>query len=87
MIDAFQQCVAELTVQVVRAVVPGAVFDHVRALFRQIVKILRGSSEVLLSVRVVAVRPLVLLIYVRTERCFIEEHHKTLYLAILVEGF
>lgn len=86
MVDLFKQSVTILAVKFIRTLVPGAVFLHERALFGKIIKALGRSPEVLLPMGVVAVRPLVFLVYVRTECGFVEERHETLYLAFLVVG-
>jgi len=85
-VNSFQQSVAKLTIQLVWALVPGAVFADIGALLWQVVEILRRSPEVLLSVGVIAVRPLVLLVDVRTESGLIEEHHERFYWAVTLEA-
>jgi hypothetical protein len=76
--------VAKFATEIVWTAVPRSVLGHIRALLRKIIKALRGSSEILLSMCVVAVRPLVLLVYKGAECRFVKENHKTLNLAILV---
>jgi hypothetical protein len=56
-----------LAIEEFRALVPVSIISDVRA-FLKVVKVkMRGSSEVLLSMRVIALRPLMLLVDVRAE--------------------
>lgn len=68
-----------LAVQVVRTLVPAAVVLHVRALFKVTNKVqVRRPPEVLLAVRIVAFRPLVLLVNVRAKARLIRVDHELL---------
>ena len=65
-----------LAVEEVGALVPATVVCHVRAFLEVTEEQMRGSSEILLPVSVVALRPLVLLIDVRTETRLVRVDHE-----------
>lgn len=69
--ELLDECVRELAVQVVRTLLPAAIFLHVRAALEIVEIEVRRPSEVLLSMRVVAFGPFVFLVNVRTKACLI----------------
>jgi hypothetical protein len=76
--------VSKLAVQLVGTLVPCSILGYVRAFFWQIIEILWGSPEVLLPMRVVAIGPLMLMVDVRAECAFVEEHHEGLQRVITI---
>lgn len=74
--ELLHERVRELAVKVVRALLPAAVVLHVRATL-QIVKVeMRWPPEVLLAVRVVALRPLMLFVDVGAEAGLVRVDHE-----------
>jgi len=73
----FDQCVTVLTVQVITARFPAPILTYVLTSLWVVVKRIRWSSEILLSMSVIAFRPLMmLLIHQRAEGSFITVEHK-----------
>jgi hypothetical protein len=58
----FNECVTILAIHLLLALNPALLVIYLAAPFRQIIEVLRGSSEVLHSVSVIAIRPIVLFI-------------------------
>lgn len=86
--ELLDQAVSVLALQEVGALVPVAIICHIGAPI-QIIKVeMRGSPEILLSVSVVALGPLMLLVDVWAKTCLVGVYHKLLEahgLLVLVE--
>ena len=67
-----------LAVQEVRALVPITIICHVRTFFEVVKVKVRRSSEVLLPMSIVAFRPLMLFVDVRTKTCLVRVNHEFL---------
>ena len=75
--QGFNKGVAVLTVKVISTSFPTPVLTYVLATLWVVVKRIRRPSEVLLTMSVIAFRPLmVLLVHQRAERSFITVEHK-----------
>jgi hypothetical protein len=65
-----------LAFQKVWTLVPIPIICHIGALFKEIEIKVGRSSEILLSVRVVAFTPFVLFVYIWTKACLVRINHK-----------
>ena len=83
--QSLNQRVGILAVQFVLALLPRAIIVDVRAALRVVEEGVRGSSEVLLSMCVVAFAPFVLLVNTRTEGSFVAVEHELLERQFAVE--
>ena len=72
----FNKGVRVMAVKLVRAFFPTPILRDILTLFCYVKVEVWSSSEVLLTVSVITVTPLMLLIYVRAKRGFIEVQHK-----------
>ena len=69
--ELLNQRMRELTVKIVRALIPTSIILHISAPLQIIEVEMWRSPEVLLPVRVVALGPLMLLVDVRAEACLV----------------
>jgi hypothetical protein len=84
--QGFNQSVAVLAVKVISTSFPTPIFTYVLTTLWVVVKRIRWPSEVLLSMSVIAFRPLMmLLIHQRAERSFITVEHKLFICQIVLQ--
>jgi hypothetical protein len=76
--ELFHQCVGELAVEVVGALLPAAIVLHIGTPLKEIKVKVRRPPEVLLTMSIVAFRPLMLLIDVRAKASLIRVDHEFL---------